>query len=304
MTSFQTIPIKGRDNKPVPFKNPIEYPQCKNSAELPNNFYTCLVVGSTGTGKSFSVAKLLKYYEQEKIYNKKGEEVPQMIHIFAPSIESNPIWTALKNLDPEDCHTNYTDAKLQQVLDRIKDIKDEAEEYQEQLKLYKKFLKTRSLKYLTPRELLTLDSNNFEPPVKPEYPINPVHFIILDDLINGTAFKATGKSLINSLAIRNRHLGINLFILAQSAPQIPKTIRSQARLLMLYRYNSKNIIDDLYEIVSSVITPDEFEKMYMEATEHKYEFLTIDNTGKDICFKKNLEAIIVLNKQNKKPKDK
>lgn len=293
--------IPGFDNDPVPFKASIEYPQPKAKTGLPNNFYTALVIGGTGTGKTFSVVKLLKYYEKYKIYTKQGEEVPQRIFLFSPSIESNPIFTSLKNLDEEDQYTNYSDSQLQKVLDEIKEVKDEAEAYQYQLKLYKKFLKTRSLKDLSPEQLLTLNENDFNPPVKPRYPIAPVNFIILDDLINSPAYKATGKSLINSLAVRNRHLSINLFILAQSAPQIPKTVRSQARLLMLYRYNSKNIIEDLYEIVSSVLTPQEFEKLYLDATSKKYNFLTIDNTKSEITFKQNLDTLLVLKKKEKSP---
>lgn len=304
MTSYQKVKIPNFDNKPVKFKNKVKYPQPPESSTLPNNFFTCLIIGSTGTGKTYACCKLLKYYEQYKIFNDEGEVVPQRIFLLSPSIASNPIFTSLKNLDEEDCYTNYSDNQLQVVLDDIAETKREAEQYQEDLKIYKKFLKTRSLKNLTPTELLTLDESNFEPPVPPRYKIPPINNIILDDLLNSPAFKSTGKSLINSLAVRNRHLGINLYILGQSANQIPKVVRSQARLLMLYRYNSKNIITDLYEIVSSVLTPEEFEKIYMENTEGRYSFLTIDNTHKEITFKQNLDTLIVLNKKGAKEKEK
>jgi hypothetical protein len=296
MTTYTKIPISGFDNKPVKFKNTIDYPQPPEDSLLPNNFYTCLAIGSTGTGKTYSVVKLLKYQEEHKFYNKDDEEIPQRIFLCSPSFESNPIFNSLKYLDEDDIVHDYTDAKLQIILDDIKETKQEAEQYQEDLKEYRKFVKAKRVNDLSPKTLLTLHRIDFEPPVPPKYKFPPVNSIIFDDLINSPAYKATGKSLINSLCVRNRHLGINVYILAQSANQIPKTVRSQARLLMLYRYNSKNIIEDLYEIVSSVLTPEAFEQIYMENTEEKYTYLTIDNTHKDLTIKQNLDTLIVLSK--------
>jgi hypothetical protein len=299
MTSFQKIKLSGYDNKPVPFKSTVDYPQPPPESLLPNNFFTALVIGSTGTGKSFSVAKLLKYQEQHKFYNKDDEEVPQRIFLCSPSIPSNEIFNSLKYLDEEDMVHEFTDAKLQIILDDIKETKREAEQYQEELKEYRKFMKSKRVNDLSPKTLLTLHKIDFEPPVAPKYKIPPVNSIIFDDLLNSPAYKATGKSLINSLCVRNRHLGINVYILGQTSSQIPKCIRSQARLLMLYRYNSKTIIDDLYEIVSSILTPEEFEQIYMTSTEEKYNFLTVDNTKKDLVLKQNLDHLIVLNRKEK-----
>ncbi len=295
LSMFKKVKIPDFDNKPVHFEGAadIEYPQSRNP-NLPKNFYTGLIVGGTGTGKTFSCCKLLKYYERFKIYNGKGETVPQRIILMSPSIKSNPIFNSLKNLDDSDKITNYSDERLQEVLDDIEKVKQEALKYQRDYELYLKFTKIKSLSELSIDELLSLYSSDFEPPEKPRFIIPPINYLILDDLLNSDAYKSTGKSLINNLAVRNRHLGINLFILAQSCNQIPKCIRSQARLLFLYRYNSKNIIDDLYEIVSNTLTPEQFKDIYLSATEKKHNFLTIDNTGKKLIFKQNLDHLIML----------
>lgn len=294
LSHFTKVKIPDFDNKPVHFDNNIDYPQSKNG-NLPKNFYTALIIGGTGTGKTFACCKLLKYYERFKIYNSKGQIVPQRIILMSPSIKSNPIFNSLKNLDDSDKITNYSDSKLQEVLDDIEQVKQDAIKYQKDYSLYEKFTKIKSLSELSIDELLSLYSFNFEEPEQPRFVIPPCNFLILDDLLNSDAYKSTGKSLINNLAVRNRHLGINLFILAQSAPQIPKCIRSQARLLFLYRYNSKNIIEDLFEIVSNVLTPEQFKEIYLNATSNKWNFLTIDNTGKDLVFKQNLDHLIMLN---------
>jgi hypothetical protein len=297
---YSKISINGFDNKPVPFKRTIFYPQPPEKTTLPNNFFTALIIGSTGSGKSYSVAKLLKYYEIHKIYDKEGEIVPQRIILISPSIDSNEVFSSLKNLADEDKFDNYSDKLLQNVLDDIELKKQQAEKYQSEIKLWKRFLNVKTLNQLTSMQLLKLHQMNFTAPIKPEWTKPPVIHLVLDDLLNNpNAYKATGKSLINQLAVRNRHLGINMYILAQTASQVPKCVRSQARLLMLYRYNSKNIVDDLYEIVSGVLTPEQFEKMYLDNTQEKYSFFTIDNTHKDIMFKQNLDNLLIINKLEK-----
>ena len=44
------------DNKPVPIKDKVKYPQVKDE-NAPINFYVSIFCGSRGTGKSFQVSK-------------------------------------------------------------------------------------------------------------------------------------------------------------------------------------------------------------------------------------------------------
>lgn len=285
------------DNKPIPIKNPIVYPQSPN-AELPKNFFTSLIIGMTGSGKSFSVVKLLKYIEQYG-YRLDGEKVPNRVILISPTSESNPIFRSLKDLDPKDIHTNYSDNLLISILEEIQQIRDEAEKYQKVKRVWKKFMKVRNETQMTAQELIILtqidfDINNL--PV-PEYPIPPVVQLVLDDLCGSDAFKSVGRSALSHLSVRNRHLGINLYVLSQTMKGVPKTIRQQCRLVFLYRTNSKKIIEDLYELVSAEFTIEQFTTIYDHVTQDKkYCFLTIDNTGSDLVLKENLEAIIKFEK--------
>lgn len=301
--SYDKIELDGFDNKPVPFKDTVKYPQPKKKSNLPFNFFTALAIGSTGSGKSFSVSKLLKYYEKAKMYDTDKNIVPQRIIIFCPTYYSNPIYNSLKNLDEEnDVYTTYSDTLLQEVLDDIKAVKKESQDYAEIMAAYKKFLKVKNLNQLTPEEMILLHKINFDLKylTKPRYEIPPVNHLIFDDLISTNAYKSNGVSLLSNLAVRNRHLQCNLYFLAQSVKQLPKIIRVQARLLMIYRYNSKSIVDDLYEVVSGVLKPEEFEKIYFDASDLKYNFLTIDNTGSDLVLKQNFNYLIRLNSKKDK----
>ena len=48
--------IPNWDNKPVPIKDKVKYPQVKDE-NAPINFYVSIFCGSRGTGKSFQVSK-------------------------------------------------------------------------------------------------------------------------------------------------------------------------------------------------------------------------------------------------------
>lgn len=303
MATIQKIKIAGYDNEPVKYKKE-EYPKPKPDSGLPYPYYVAVLIGSTGTGKTEAVVKLLKYAEKEKYYNKNGDVVPQRIWIFAPTIQANQIYFTLDNLDPNDVITEYTDAALKTVIDEIRSIKEESEKYQEDLELWKQFQKARSLKRFTPEQIMTLDAINYEEPIKPKYPIAPINHMIMDDLlcVKG-AFKSVGASGLSNLCVKCRHESCCVYILAQSSQQVPKVIRTQARLLMLYRFNSKKLVEDLYDIVSSILTPEEFQSIYDQATEEKYNYLLVDNTGPNLLFKQNLNFLIKISRKKTKVKN-
>lgn len=296
--SFEKVPIPNFDNLPIPFDDPVKYPQPKKTSGLPKNFFTNLTIGSTGSGKSFSVCKLLKYYEKNKYYDENNKIVPQRIIIFAPTFESNPIYLSLKNLDAEnDVYTTYSDALLQEVLDDIDAVKKECMRYEIVKKAMKQFRDGVNVDTMDPEAVILLMTYNYDIRNVPEprYSRAPVNHIIFDDLVcQAGAYKTQGSSLLSNLSVRNRHKQANLYFLAQAVKQIPKVIRTQARLLMIYRYNSTSIVSDLFEIVSGVLKPDQFEKIYKDVTEEKYNFLTIDNTQGDILIKQNFNMLIKL----------
>jgi hypothetical protein len=305
-TTFKKVKIPNFDNK-LPKYKPIVYPQPKEESNLPKNYFVSVCIGMRQSGKTVSTVKLIQYYENMGVYNEDGQKVPIRTIIFSPTFDANPIFTSLKSLDVDyDVHRNYSDKRLLEVLDEIENDRIEALEYQENLKLYKKFLRTRSLKYLTPRELLTLDKMEFEKPQPPKYKIPPCVHIIFDDLIGTNSFKPNGKSALNNLVVKNRHTsgGLNLHFLVQTAKQLPKLIRSNASLLLLYRYNSDKLLEDLYECVSGVLTPEQFKKIYDEATIEKYNFLVVDCTGKNIKLKQNWDHEIILEKDAKEKENK
>lgn len=297
--NFTKVKIPNRDNKMVKYQD-LPYPQPKKNSGLPRNFFIALAVGSRGSGKTVSVVKLIKYYEKEGVYSTKGEKVPIRTIIFSPTFESNPIFKTLKSLDIEnDVHSNYSDKLLLKVLEQIHEEKEEIERYQEKLQLYKKYLKIKKMTDLTPMETFELQSMDFRPPVKVcKYDHPPVINMILDDLVGSNgAFKSLGASAINNLVIKNRHIGINVFILAQSLKQIPKIVRINSSVLLLYKFNSNKVLEDIYEVVSGVLTIEQFYSLFNEATKERYNFLNVDTTQNGVLIKQNFDHQFILNNE-------
>jgi hypothetical protein len=292
--------IDNWDNKPVKHKkNKYPTPLDLNS---PRMYFVCLAIGSRGSGKTFSIVKLIKQYEKFGIMNQvTHEKTAQRVILFSPTVDANPIFNSLKNLNESDIMTNYSDDKLVEVIEDIKRENDETKEYQKSLELYHKFVKhskktpEQLSKIFTPEELAELDTMNYEEPMKPAYPNGCVNFLIFDDLIGSSAFKSVGRSALTNLVLKNRHLGCNILIATQSLKSIPKSIRNNTSLFILYRFaNKKIVLDDLYEEVSGKLKPKEFEEIYDFATEGDHDALVMDFTGssKELTFRKNFDTSI------------
>lgn len=270
------------------------YPVSLNR-DLPSMYFVSLWVGSRGSGKTYAIAQLLKQYEKCGLVDyETGHKVAQRIVLFSPTADSNPIFTALKNLHDNDIITSYSDSKLVDVIDDVKLNKQETIDYQRKMKLYHKFLRVKRIDELTPDELFELEVMNFEPPEEPKYPHGCVTFFVLDDLVGSAAFKSTGKSALTNLVLRNRHLGINIMIATQNLKAVPKSIRTNTSLFVIFRFASKKIIvEDLYSEVSNLMTIEDFEDIFDYATKEEHSALVIDfSQPKERRLKMNFEKIL------------
>ena len=262
-------------------------------------YFVGLFVGSRGSSKSFSVVNLLKQYEKCGILDTEtNHKVDQRIILISPTTDANPVFTSLKHIAENDIYHDYSDDKLVYIIDDIKQEKEETNKYIEHFKLYKKFLKVKHDDELTADELMALELTDFEPPTEPKYPHGVVNFLILDDLIGSAAFKSTGKSALTNLILKNRHIGVNILICAQSIKSIPKTIRTNTSLFVIFKFASKRIVcDDLYEELSNLMQMEEFEAIYEYATNYPHDFLCIDiSQPKEHRLKMGFNKVLTLEK--------
>jgi hypothetical protein len=269
-----------------------KYPQCKDP-NLPRLFFVALFVGSRRSGKTYNACQLLKAYENFGIYQN-CQQVIQRIILISPTQQANPCFKALKNLDEDDIHENYSDSLLLDIVENIKEEKHKTEEYIKELTIWKKFLKAKNLDDMNNEEILHLHKMGFIEPIKPRFDSEVANFLVLDDLIGSTAFKQTGQSALNHILLKCRHLGISFLIMSQNLKAIPKTIRTNTSVFVMFRYGSRKVIcDDLYEEVSNLCTEEEFLTLYDHATQTEHDALIIDfSQPRNNRFKRNWHEII------------
>ena len=289
------IAIKGWNNNVVSHSKVI-YPQC-NDDGAPRNYFVALFVGARGSGKTYLLTKLLKTFEEKKCY-KDGSEVPQRIILVSPTAhsDSNMIFKSLKNLDWDvDVITEYSDDVLKDKMEEVKADLLQSKEYKEYKRVWAKF-KKESVKKLTDEEcelLMKYDFEDFEDIPKPKYPDGFLVHWIVDDMIGSNIFK-NGRSAFTNLVIRNRHIiPGNIIIATQSIMQIPKTIRLNSNLIVMFKFaNKKMVLDDIYPVVSAYVTEEKLMELYEYATKEPHDALVIDGTGRKIVFKKNFDKLL------------
>ena len=191
---IQEIKLNGLDNKPI--KTTKKPPPRSTNNDLPPCYFTSIFIGSKGSGKTYSLIKLFKNYEKYPIYDSEGHKLDIRIIVFCPTVMSvaNPIYETLKYLDDDDIVLEYSDSKLLNKLDEIEQEKEDIEDYNEYIIVWKKYLKIdENLNLLLPHELLILSKHDFKDPKDdphPPYKYPRVTFLVFDDLVGDPhAFK-------------------------------------------------------------------------------------------------------------------
>ena len=286
------------NNLPTPyFKiNKSNEPQSKNP-NLPPLFFSCLIVGSKNSGKSYAMTSLLKMFEDNPIYDTRGNELEQRIIIFSPTAlnETNIVFKNLKNLSPDDIHLEYTDEILEEILEEIKFRVDEVNKYEKYLKVLDKYNNTNQ--ELTDEEYWLLYYNNFLPIQEKKHIITHICF---DDLIGDkNTFKKSRDSGLVKFLLKHRHLYTNVFITTQYISAIQPIIKNNIDIFCLFKYaNLKDVINKFYPVVSGIMLEEQFQELYKHCTQEKYNFLTVISHNKlkgRLLIRKNWNVNLKLN---------
>ena len=294
---IQEIKLNGLNNEPV--KTNKKTPPMSINKDLPPCYFTSIFIGSKGSGKTYSVVKLLKNYEKYPIYDADGNKLTMRVIVFCPTINSsaNPIYESLKHLDENDIILDYSDDKLLDKLHEIEEEKQFIEDYKEYVTVWKKYMKIdEDMSLLHHDELLILSKFDFTDPEnmkKPEYKHPRINFLIFDDLDGDAhAFKKS-HSALNNLCIKHRHLQCNLIFTTQYIKAIPPVIRRNLDIFIIFKFaNVKSVTEQIYPEISGIIKEEEFELLFDYATENKHNALIIDQTSKQNIFKLNWDVAL------------
>ena len=284
----------------------LDYPQSSNGNAF-KLFFNYLGVASRGGSKTYTTCQIIKDYEDNVMKSSQGTHKIRTI-LISPTIDANSsMLNNLKSLSPNDMYSEYKEDTLKDIIDDIKSIIDEVDEYKEYEKAYYVVdntpkSKIKDLLKISPELFDVLEKYNFEPPkVVAEnfrYIEKPITFLVIDDCMGSSAFNRKSQSLLLYWLIKNRHIFTSFFLLVQSMKSVPKNIRLNCNVYFLGKFASKKmILNDLYDEVSNILTPEEFEMIYDHAIKaSKYGALIIDNSGDTKRFYRNLEKEIILEK--------
>jgi hypothetical protein len=278
---IQVKPIKNLKKYSIRIHKKSE-PRSHNPA-LPSLFFNGIFIGMTGSGKSYSLITMLKMYEREGIYDEDDMKCEIRYILISPTSKSdaNAVFQLLK-IEEDDLIDDFSFDKLENKVNELIEEKQSISDWNLYIKAIKKMRKHDDIESLTEEELELLDKYGMEDDGRDlRRKATKIYFMIFDDMISTPLFNRSSKNKINNLIILCRHHSICCLLTAQHLKAIPPLIRSNCKIYVIFKSNNyKKVLDDLYTEVSGLIKPEDFEKMYLIATEESHNHLTIINDKK------------------------
>ncbi len=303
---MKTVKVAGLEIK-VPPGNAF---RCETPPMMPKMHFLCAVIGKRGSGKMVASVNLLE----------KLQAVDRLFYV-SPSADSNSAsLQRLKHmLSPEDMYANVNDVSiLTDIVNKIEKERDDLEEYRKKLKLYNEAMKKIGsdipMWQIDNELLLTFG----EGPPKHRWNGKPPCIVIyFDDILGSQLMIGKGAREIARICLYHRHLGgytdpkepgaigASLLFNAQawktSVGGLPKALRNNLTLMILFKTKSIKELQEISEEVSGEIDEQTFYQVYEQAMQQQHDFLMIDLHPKPnhpSMFRRNFDEFIIPPKKN------
>ena len=300
-----------------------QYPTKKHSFKEPG---IKIIVGTRGTGKSYTAAKIMLEGKKEKLFD--------VTYFITPTFDSNKSHWSQFDISEENVFYPSRDA-VAKVIQRIEQDRDEFEDFLVERELYGRFKRETKNKDTIAKienenlmEYMNIGyvgengmiNHKLTKPVWKYQHISgkirpPTSLCVFDDVLGATALSQS-ESFIK-LCIMNRHLaplsepfdnrqalGCSVIILAQvySAQNgIPRSCRENATDLILFRNRQKGAMEKIKQELAGALDEAEFEEAYLYATEGKHDNLCISFNAdcSTKMYRKNLNQFLVFESAQK-----
>ena len=279
-----------------------------------------LIIGTRGTGKSYTAAKIMLEAQKEKLFD--------VTYFITPTFDSNKAHWSQFNISEDNVFYPSRDS-IGLVLKQIEQDRDEFENYLVEMELYNRFkretqnkntiakMENENLMEYINMGYVTTDGHLNDRFIKPEWKYKeisgkirpPTSLLIMDDVLGSTALSQS--EAFTKLCIMNRHiaplsepygdrqaLGCSVMMLSQcysTRQGIPKSCRENATDLIMFKNKQKDAMKKIKDELAGAIDEDEFEQAYLYATQGKHDNLTISFNPS--CptkrFRKNLNEYII-----------
>jgi len=276
----------------------------------------CIVSGTRNSGKTFLVSKIIAQAQKDKVFDE--------IFIVTPTMLSNRSYFG--SFIPDENVFQPQGDCLQSVLDRAGEIRDEWEQFCQELMDYKDYIKIlKGNNDFTDDQLFKYDSLGFLDgmPERPKWRYakerEPQFCCILDDVL-GSPILMKSRAL-SSCATLNRHLfqiqdeyvlpggrtacGMSMIIATQSyscRDGVPRLLRENTTMLILVgAMKHEKQMEKVAEELSGNIDAQEFLQAHKFATKERYGSLAIDffPDCPTQTFRMNLNEYLVFPSQEK-----
>ena len=285
--------------------------RCETAPMMPKMHFLCAVVGKRGSGKMVASVNLLE----------KLEAVDRLIYV-SPSAKSNSAGLArLKHmLAPEDMYDNVNDISiLSEIVAKIEKERDDLEEYRRKLKQYNSAMKKVSsdmpIFQIDPDMLLAFAEG---PPTPHRWGGKPPCICIyFDDILGSQLMIGKGAREMARICLYHRHLGgytdpkepgaigasllFNVQSWKTSVGGLPKALRNNLTLMLLFKTKSGKELQEIAEEVSGEIDEGTFSHVYGQAMQEPHDFLMIDlhkKANHPSMFRRNFDEFIIPPQKN------
>ena len=277
---------------------------------LPKLHMLLLAVSKRGGGKTVSIINLVKKLQDTGACDR--------FFIISPTIKSNQKILDMIKVDDDDVYEEPTRDSLDKVIEKIDQEAADYDDYLEQMKIYKKYLRYMktgqgTLKDEDIFDLYDGESQTIQPPKHKWNGKKPVMICFFDDCQSCDIFSV--KSKLNNLVIKHRHagclkaggaLGVSLIFAVQNfktnATGIGRQIRNNCTHLMVFRSKDEKELEQIASEVSGEVPTEVFLKAYEYATAEPHCFLYIDMHKKDndpSMFRKCFSEYIIVEEAKK-----
>jgi hypothetical protein len=285
MSGFETKHVLGLGNPEI--KSQLAKPRSA-PATMPNRPMLGVVCGSRGSGKSSALINFVKLYAKHNFFDK--------VIVCSPTFFNDPKLAQL--VDDRYESQIVTDVNREAVDDIIESIKadiDEYKSYQAYIKVWNKMMKAKDLDaYLSkanPEDVALLMEHDYQPPTTRFKHGMPTTLWICDDLVGERAIY--NNPIFNKFLLQHRHyLTSILFAVQVWKGGVPRGIRNNLSLALLFTNKSKPVRMEIAEELSAFIAPDRFIELWDFCCKEAHDFLMVNWDDPKHRFRRNFDEII------------
>ena len=281
-----TAKLPNLETKVYKMKQAVDRETPANMPRVSQGGFIGIITGSRNSGKTNAFISLCDIYNRTNTFDK--------IILFSPTYYNDPKYQLLSGFKAElQVYTEYNDDIFHDVAEGIKNDITIWKNYEYEVKRYNEALNYKGdfSKFKDQDYLYFLYDNDWRPPKKPQHLDRmPFTLIVFDDLVGNKYLYSSGcKNEATKFFILHRHMLTSCLFLTQIWKNaLPRQIRNNLSLMILFKNNSHKIKLEIADELSSHISAEKFVELWDYATKDPYQFFMVDMDGpKELRYRKN-----------------